>query len=212
MHIFFIINHFYLPQFHPNATMVAGLAGEGRVKDSHGRLAAEALFQSIVQEKMVKGVVGVSVFVVDGPGFPAGIPGFQAVQAVFRFSRPLDDLQGAVRRTVIEVSVQKQRHAVLGGDGFIQVVPQGIRFPSPRVFRGAVTAEAGLQMNAHQAEEAAIRRFHRGVQNAPQHHFFPLRFSGYRHVRHGTVVHNGIFGEKGQSPVFSVPHDQDLMR
>lgn len=111
MHIFFIINHFYLPQFHPNATMVAGLAGEGRVKDSHGRLAAEALFQSIVQEKMVKGVVGVSVFVVDGPGFPAGIPGFQAVQAVFRFSRPLDDLQGAVRRTVIEVSVQKQRHA-----------------------------------------------------------------------------------------------------
>lgn len=59
--------------------MVAGLAGGGRVKNAHEGLAAQALFQGIVDEEMVKGVVGVTVFVVDGPGFPAGIPGFQAV-------------------------------------------------------------------------------------------------------------------------------------
>ena len=34
--------------------------------------------------------------IVNGPGLPAGIPGLQTVQAVFRFSRPLDDLHGAV--------------------------------------------------------------------------------------------------------------------
>lgn len=68
-----------LPQFHPDSTVVTGLAGGGRVKDAHRGLAAKALFQGIVDEEMVKGVVGVSVFVVDGPGFPAGIPGFQSV-------------------------------------------------------------------------------------------------------------------------------------
>ena len=77
--ISFIVNHSYLPQFHPYTAVVAGLAGGGRVKDAHGGLAAKALFQGIVDEEMVKGVVGVTVFVVDGPGFPAGIPGFQAV-------------------------------------------------------------------------------------------------------------------------------------
>lgn len=76
--------------------MVAGLERGGRVKDAHGRLAAEALFQSIVQEKMVEGMVGVTVFVVNGPGLTTRIPGLQTVQAVFRFGRPLDDLHGAV--------------------------------------------------------------------------------------------------------------------
>lgn len=53
-------------------------------------------FQSIVQEKMIEGMVGVTVFVVNGPGLTTRIPGLQTVQAVFRFGRPLDDLHGAV--------------------------------------------------------------------------------------------------------------------
>ena len=85
--------------------MVAGLAGGGSVDDTHGGLAAEAFFQGVVDKDVVKGMVGVAVFVIDGPRFSAGIPGFQTVQAGIRFRRTLDDLHGTVGRTVIEVPV-----------------------------------------------------------------------------------------------------------
>ena len=85
--------------------MVAGLAGGGSVEDAHGGLAAEAFFQGVVDEDMVKGMVGVAVFVIDGPRFSTGIPGFQTVQAGIRFRRSLDDLHGTVHGAVIEISV-----------------------------------------------------------------------------------------------------------
>lgn len=96
---------YYLSQFHPYAAVVAGLAGGGSVEDAHGGLAAKSFFQGIVDEDMVKGMVSVAVFVIDGPRFSAGIPWFQTIQAGVRFRRSLDNLHGTVRGAVIEVPV-----------------------------------------------------------------------------------------------------------
>ena len=67
-------------------------------------------------------------------------------------------------------------------------------------------------MNAHQAEQPSVRHADRGVQNAPQHRLFPFRLSGYRHVRYGTVIRDAVFGKKGQTTVFPIPHDKNFVR